>query len=252
MEFLAKGVLLIGIFLLLGALLPIGFLIIQIRDAETRIKWITLACFILLAIIGYFLYTIEGIHSSGYVGLLIPLVFFLGSSFVWLVTMVSLQTANNVRRITCLDEQIFIDSLMGIYNRRFFDKRIIEEMTRAERYNLPLSVFMIDIDHFKSINDKYGHKTGDVVLKNIGKLMLQASRSSDIVARYGGDEICFVATNTKSQDAKYVAERLCKLIDSTPLITPVELPRKADVPHITGKYWRCQSYGNTRGKSLYC
>ena len=219
MDFLARGVLLIGIFLLLGALLPIGFIIIQIRDSETRIKWITLSCFILLAIIGYFIYTLDGIHSTGYVVLLTPLVFFLGSCFVWLVTMVSLQTANNVRRITRLEEQIITDPLMGIYNRRFFDKRIIEEITRAQRYNMPLSVFMIDIDHLKPINDKFGHKAGDTILINLGKLMLQASRSSDIVSRFGGDAICFIAPNTKALDAKNIAEHLCKAYSFYPVNT---------------------------------
>jgi diguanylate cyclase (GGDEF)-like protein len=232
MDYLARGVLIIGIFLLIGALLPVGILIGRVCQGETRIKWAILGCFILFAIVGYFVYTFQGVHLSGLLDLIIPLVFFLGASFVWLVTMVSLQTANDVRRIAHLEEENVTDPLMGIYNRRFFDKRIKEEITRAQRFDLQLSVFMIDIDHFKSVNDFYGHKTGDIVLRNLGKLILGASRNSDIIARYGGEEICLIAPNTPDHEAKIIAERLCQLVDSSTLITP-EDTRRPDVPHIT-------------------
>lgn len=232
MDFLARGIMLIGIFLLIGALLPIGILMSQLRRSETRIKWAVLASIILFAIIGYFVYTYNSPHLTDIFSVIVPLVFFLGASFVWLITMSSLQAVNDVRHMAQLEAENITDPVMGIYNRRYLDRRLIEEIARARRYKLPLSVFMIDIDHFKSVNDLYGHKCGDVILKNLGKLVLDASRSSDVITRYGGEEICFIATNTNAKDAKNTAERLCRLIDSSTLITPEECG-KPDIPHIT-------------------
>jgi diguanylate cyclase (GGDEF)-like protein len=98
------------------------------------------------------------------------------------------------------------------------DKRLIEEISRAKRYELPLSVLLIDIDHFKQINDTYGHQIGDDVLKNLGKLIPETLRENDIVARYGGEEIFAILPNTSDSDAIIAAERLRHKIESTALI----------------------------------
>jgi diguanylate cyclase (GGDEF)-like protein len=90
-----------------------------------------------------------------------------------------------------------IDSLTGLYNRRYFDEYLQQEWKRALREHTPLSIMMIDIDHFKYFNDHYGHLIGDDCLKNIAQVLLKsAQRSTDIVARYGGEEFIMILPNT--------------------------------------------------------
>jgi diguanylate cyclase (GGDEF)-like protein len=83
------------------------------------------------------------------------------------------------------------DALTGINNRRFFDQRLLEEVSRAQRDNLSLTAVFIDIDHFKAINDQHGHKMGDIILQQVARSIRVQLRTTDTVARYGGEE--FVA-----------------------------------------------------------
>lgn len=100
------------------------------------------------------------------------------------------------------------DYLTGLYNIRYFYHRLSEEFSRAERYNFPLSSLMLDIDYFKSINDKYGHKVGDFVLKEFAQLMKEQTRKSDILARYGGEEFIMLLPQASETDAILKAEAL--------------------------------------------
>ena len=86
--------------------------------------------------------------------------------------------------------------------------RLEEEVQRARRYKTPLSVVMIDIDHFKQVNDTHGHAMGDEVLRNIGALLKANVRTTDLAARYGGEELTLVLTHTDLDSAKQVAENL--------------------------------------------
>lgn len=108
-------------------------------------------------------------------------------------------------------EQIFnssVDSLTGLYNRNQFNIGLEHEFNRAKRYNTPFSVAMIDIDHFKNINDNFGHQFGDYVLKEIAQLIQHAFRKTDIVYRYGGEEIVIIMPETDSNHAYLPLERL--------------------------------------------
>jgi two-component system cell cycle response regulator len=100
------------------------------------------------------------------------------------------------------------DSLTGINNRRFFDQRIGEEIARALRTREPLSCLLIDIDHFKRVNDTYGHQTGDDVLRQTAGLIREQLRNSDVLARYGGEEFAVVLPNTSSRTAFDIAQRI--------------------------------------------
>jgi len=91
-----------------------------------------------------------------------------------------------------LAEQAIRDPLTGLYNRRFMEESIARELVRAARNGYPVSLVMCDIDHFKSVNDDYGHQAGDRVLRALGKLLRQRCRSSDIPCRYGGEEFLLV------------------------------------------------------------
>jgi diguanylate cyclase (GGDEF)-like protein len=109
------------------------------------------------------------------------------------------------------------DPLTGIFNRRAIDKMINREISFALRHKLPLSVVMIDIDHFKKINDTYGHETGDNVLKNFAKKIKKLIRNEDIFGRYGGEEFILILPNTNIDSAYKVTERIRKEIEKMKL-----------------------------------
>ncbi|MSM38328.1 MAG: diguanylate cyclase [Geobacter sp.] len=105
------------------------------------------------------------------------------------------------------------DALTGVFNRRYLDDRLLQELKRAYRYERPLSIAMLDIDHFKLVNDRYGHQAGDTVLKICAAQVGESIRGEvDWLARYGGEEFVVVLPETDLNGALIVAERLRKLI----------------------------------------
>jgi diguanylate cyclase (GGDEF)-like protein len=105
------------------------------------------------------------------------------------------------------------DGLTSLFNRRAFDNRLADEVQRAMRYQRPLSLLMIDIDHFKLYNDQHGHPQGDALLRELSTLFLSCVRSTDFVARYGGEEFVVILPETNADNALAVArsilERVC-------------------------------------------
>lgn len=112
------------------------------------------------------------------------------------------------------------DMLTGLSNRRHFDERFQEERQRALRYGHSLSLLMCDIDHFKQINDVYGHGYGDTVLKGVAQALLRSSRASDVVARYGGEEFVVLLCETGSEQALVAAGRLCAAVKALSFTHP--------------------------------
>ncbi len=100
------------------------------------------------------------------------------------------------------------DPLTGLYNRRYFIEQIELEFKRSKRYNRDLSLLMLDIDHFKSVNDNYGHQVGDIVLRKISSIIINQLRDSDLAFRYGGEEFMVILPETKADDAINVAKRM--------------------------------------------
>lgn len=109
------------------------------------------------------------------------------------------------------------DPMTGLLNRRAFREAAEREWKRAERYNLPLTCVMIDIDLFKRINDTYGHAAGDLVICRMGELLKQRFRDTDIICRYGGEEFCLLLTNTVIQEGTRIAERLRQIVAAAKL-----------------------------------
>jgi diguanylate cyclase (GGDEF)-like protein len=138
---------------------------------------------------------------------------FLLSTSVLLIIMYRM-VASLMHKISVVEEQLrknaITDVLTGLYNRRHLEDRLATEISRAHRYRQPLSCVMFDIDHFKQVNDTYGHDCGDKVLMAVAKLAKEHERASDIVARYGGEEFVMLLPNTASQAAHHVAEKLRK------------------------------------------
>jgi diguanylate cyclase (GGDEF)-like protein len=110
-----------------------------------------------------------------------------------------------------------IDELTGVLNRRFGLRRLNEEFERAKRHRLPISVAMVDIDHFKKINDTYGHQAGDFVLKTLANLFTQNIRVSDLVMRYGGEEFLLAFNGASAVDAYQVMEKLRAMAETMKL-----------------------------------
>ncbi len=104
------------------------------------------------------------------------------------------------------------DPLTGLFNRRYFEERLAVEFARADRYHTPLSCLMIDVDHFKAINDSYGHAFGDRVLRGIAKVAGQMLRDVDLLARYGGEELVALLPETGPRPALRVGERIRQAI----------------------------------------
>jgi diguanylate cyclase (GGDEF)-like protein len=104
------------------------------------------------------------------------------------------------------------DGLTGIYNRRGFETRIIETLAAAGRNGLGLSLLIIDIDHFKRLNDEFGHLLGDEVLRQVAKVFTQQLRKNDVVCRYGGEEFAILLPETTTERAQAVAEKLRRVV----------------------------------------
>jgi diguanylate cyclase (GGDEF)-like protein len=109
------------------------------------------------------------------------------------------------------------DGLTGISNRRHFLALAESEWARFQRYHRPMSLLIIDVDRFKSINDEWGHDVGDVALSHVAKLCLENKRTSDIVARIGGEEFAALLPETELREAAVVAERLRQALKDHPL-----------------------------------
>jgi diguanylate cyclase (GGDEF)-like protein len=234
LHFIANGLVIAGIFLQLLALRPVRRLILLLPPGRLRLRWFVLTALIFIFIIGYGTYipAFWGSHEQ-LADLVVPAVFFLGGCFVLVVNFLSLETTRDVRHMSVLEQESITDPLMGIYNRRYLERRLTTEVARASRYGMPLSVLLLDIDHFKPINDSYGHQVGDVVLAELAQLIVNTVRTTDIVTRYGGEEIMVMAPSTPLKTAANLAERLRKIIAHRPFEVPAKLNRKLKALHIT-------------------
>jgi two-component system, cell cycle response regulator len=118
----------------------------------------------------------------------------------------------NARLFSRVTELATIDELTKLNNRRNFLSLVTKEVIRSQRHQKDFSLIMVDIDHFKDINDVYGHPVGDLVLQKVAQIFHTAMREADIPGRYGGDEFCIALPETNEQDAFKVAERLSEKI----------------------------------------
>ncbi len=110
-----------------------------------------------------------------------------------------------------------LDGLTGLWNRGYFNQRLADEMLAVRRYGRSLSLVMIDVDHFKRLNDGYGHPFGDMVLQRIGETLTAHSRATDAACRYGGEELAIILTETPREGAMVLAERLREAIEAIEL-----------------------------------
>lgn len=109
------------------------------------------------------------------------------------------------------------DALTGLHNRRYLERRKQEEVARALRYNQPLSCLFVDVDHFKNVNDRYGHNAGDLVLREVSLRIRECLRASDMAARYGGEEFALLLPQTDAEEAINLAERIRQRVAAHPI-----------------------------------
>jgi len=122
----------------------------------------------------------------------------------------AIQNAYYVERMKQL---AYLDGLTGIFNRRFFELRMAEELERARRFGAGMAVIMVDIDHFKRLNDEFGHLIGDEVLRQVSSIFHQQLRKIDVVCRYGGEEFAILLSQTNPEHALTVAEKLRGMVE---------------------------------------
>jgi len=219
MNLIKNWLIIIGAIIMILSMAPIRQLKKQLPESSLRSKWDMLSILILFFFAGYIVYVVAQwnvyLNASD---LIVPFVFFFGAIFALLTSSLAVQTARDLLRISTLEQENITDPLMEIHNRRHFDRRLKEEMNRAHRYGSSLVLFMLDIDHFKKVNDAYGHDAGDQVLKRIGALIQDRVRRTDIVARYGGEEIAIIAPETTLEVAEVLGERIRESIENAVLV----------------------------------
>jgi diguanylate cyclase (GGDEF)-like protein len=136
---------------------------------------------------------------------------FAGDDVVRQLEVVAMSAAESIFRARLFDQTERLattDGLTGLTNHRTFQVRLDEHLAQARRYGKKLSLILCDIDHFKSVNDTYGHPIGDVVLKGVAKTIQKEARATDVVARYGGEEFAVVMPETDAAGALVIAERI--------------------------------------------
>jgi diguanylate cyclase (GGDEF)-like protein len=149
----------------------------------------------------------------------------------------AIQNAYYVERVKQL---AYLDGLTGIFNRRFFELRIVEEIDRARRYGTGMAVLMIDIDQFKRLNDEFGHLLGDEVLRQVSSIFHQQLRKIDVLCRYGGEEFAILLSQTNAVHALGVAEKLRKTVEAWQF---PGVPRPVTISAGTANY---SEHGSTR------
>jgi diguanylate cyclase (GGDEF)-like protein/PAS domain S-box-containing protein len=122
----------------------------------------------------------------------------------------------NLRLFQTVEQQSIVDELTGAYNRRFFESKLQEEIDRAGRYNRHLSLIYADLDSLKAINDSFGHEQGDLILKEIARLMKKSSRKTDFICRWGGDEFAVILPETRLLEAGTKAQKIRFLMRQHP------------------------------------
>lgn len=119
-----------------------------------------------------------------------------------------------------LRAQAVIDELTGVYNRRYLDEQMTARLAEAQRYSAPFSIGLVDIDHFKRVNDTYGHQAGDKVLAETAGLIRRQMRKEDLLARYGGEEFAVMLPHTDRLGAAILAERVREAIAEHDFVVP--------------------------------
>ena len=164
-----------------------------------------------------------------------------------------IETANREMENALAREQELsrTDGLTGVYNRRHFRELAVRELLRSDRYELPVSIILFDIDHFKSINDQLGHEAGDEVLVKVAGISASHLRSYDILARYGGEEFIILAPSTAADGAMLMAERIRRDLEEADIARGMTVTISAGVAVIPEPPYDLDAMVRAADKALY-
>lgn len=219
----------IGIIILLGSLATCGimlaaaFLIVWLgRTAPRRIRclWRALASLMTVTagLYAYLaLHQFLGHHKLAQhdIDILMPIIGLGGSLSLLAMVFLTRDSLGDPLKVADLKHAAFTDPLTGLPNRRSFDMAMIERIEVARRRDQPLSLMLIDVDHFKIVNDRHGHEWGDEVLRQIGRTLRRNQRDGDLAFRLGGEEFTVLAAQTDGSQLLSAAERLRRLVGET-------------------------------------
>ncbi|MGM0554681.1 MAG: GGDEF domain-containing protein [Pseudomonadota bacterium] len=219
LNWLANGAIVIGAAGLVYAQWTLMRLLRELPLGRVRNGWLAMFFLIPVFVLGYGVYIpLHWGFYSGVPDLLVPLIFLLGGCFVCTTVNLTYSSIEDIRRMSRLEQESITDPLTGLFNRRQMARRLDEEIHRARRYHHPLSLVMLDLDHFKPINDRLGHLTGDYILQMIGQRISGVLRQSDLAARFGGEEFVIIAPHSDLQGALDLAEKLRQTVAEMPII----------------------------------
>jgi diguanylate cyclase (GGDEF)-like protein len=206
---LAEALVLIGAFLLVLGLIPATSLVAKMSNETLRHGWRAVQWTILAYIVGYSVYIVVfwQRHETWF-DVVAPAVLFATAFLVKHLMQLTLHTVDEAGKKASLARDGITDALIGVYNRQYLEHRLSEEVARARRHAVPLAVLLIDIDHFRRVNEKWGRDVGDHVLTYLGQILMAGVRESDVVARFGGEEILVIAPSATVEEGLLLADRL--------------------------------------------
>ena len=195
----------VGCTILLSVIISliIGFITLKFVSASAMI-FLTL-----LTYMGYTIFTFQMMkHFNLWVDLVSPLIF----ATIVFIAMLIVKYLIKSKDFELQYKLATTDGLTGLYNHRYFQEQMLNTLEHAKRYETEFSLIIIDIDYFKKFNDSFGHQCGDRVLRHVAQTLKRNVRVTDIVCRYGGEEMSIILPNIGYQDAIFTAEKLCKTI----------------------------------------
>ncbi|MBB5342639.1 GGDEF domain-containing protein [Tunturibacter empetritectus] len=210
-------ILAISIVLLFSALLPIRWLCAMLPRGRARSTWRAMAALLTLAAAGVAVFLCINTNDgpNHYEDLVVTLVFLAASIFVLTVCTLALHTAKDLSKIADLEFAAIVDPVTELFNRRHIMALLDAQCQHSSRHNSPFSILLIDVDNFKTINDTFGHRTGDTVLKELGRVIAHIIPDSRNIGRYGGEEFLVILPQSASSEAWRIAEDLRATVQST-------------------------------------
>jgi diguanylate cyclase (GGDEF)-like protein len=230
-RFLAEVLVVVGALVLVAAMVPLGAALARLPSEENRVRWKAVQRIMLAYIVGFCTYLVVFWERHRvWWDLVAPATMFVTALFIKSVVTAVREGTAEARDVARPDQhQGVTDALVGVYNRRYLEHRLAEEVARARRHAVPLSVLLFDIDHFRKVNQKRGREVGDRVLSYLGHLLVTGVRESDVVARYGGEELLVIAPATEAGQAVVLADRLRQAIEAENLSFGGEAGSEPDV-----------------------
>ncbi len=193
----------LNVILTLALVFLTGFIVIRSKSVYKT------SFFVILLISIYYLLTLLVMHFFNlWVALVIPVAASIGT----ITVSYALKYIITSRDYEHTYKLAVTDGLTDLFNHRYFQEQMKINVENSKRYNAPFSLIMVDIDFFKKFNDKYGHQSGDAVLRQVAQTIKKNIRSTDIPCRYGGEEMSVILTNTKKEEAALVAQKICEAV----------------------------------------